>query len=803
MRGRPDHKPGRHGRHSWESGLWVAAILVISSGALLTRAAAGDAASQARGSSEPQSRRVPLRPAAPGAEITVTLHFRPRHARSLALLASRAGARPRQARWLRARFGPARATTAAADRYLSRHGLSVSAEGILTRTYAGSVAAASQAFRTPVLLYRQDGALFRAPALRPSLPRGLARRVSSIDGLSSRAIAHPLAGSAAATATLKSCAGASQLQALGRGYQPAQFASPDGYDFQSLLDAGHAGQADALALIEFSNYTPSNVAAYQACYGTTVPVTDVPVNGGTTDRSGAGEVQLDEEVAATAAPGLSHIYTYIAPNDGSTSFGSVIDSIIEDQPATHTNVVSISWGDCEHPALFPSMRSDDAEYQLAKAAGLTVVAASGDTGSDDCGPGSHTYRVDYPSSSPYVTGVGGTSLHLGTTGSSHETAWGHPDSDNGVGGGGGASILYPMPSWQSAPGVISADTHSTCGAANDQPCREVPDVSFDANPITGYIIYSGGKWRLFGGTSCGAPLLAAIIADADTYSIAHGGGRMGGSANPFFYAHAGAPLFRDITVGSNNIYGQPDLYATTVGYDMATGLGVPDGATLAQLLLADTQGATADRTTLTGAESATVITPAAGATLHGTLTDQTTGHPLAGRAITVVNTYSYMGEIQRADLSAVTDAAGNWSVHVTTAEAPTRMVWRAFYTGDAGISPSGSGELTLFVQPSLTIAATAAWTGSAYSIVHGVTFTVKGQSTPNMAGKRLTVQTRAATATAWKATTATPLVAADGTYAAGYAFPAAGRFYLRFSYAGSTKGPWRSAYSPKKLFVVS
>jgi len=798
MGGRP---ASRLGRSSWESRLRLAAILVISLGALVTQATPGDAASH--DGRELQSRRVPLRPAAPGAEITVTLHFTPRHARSLALLASDAAARPRPTRWLRAHFGPARATTAAADRYLARHGLSVSAEGILTRTYAGSVAAASQAFGTPVMVYRQDGALFRAPALRPSLPRGLARHVSSIDGLSSRAIAHPLAGHPAAASTLKSCAGASQLQALGRGYQPAQFASPDGYDFQSLLDAGHAGQADTLALIEFSNYTPSNVAAYQACYGTTVPITDVPVNGGTTDRSGAGEVQLDEEVAATAAPGLSHIYTYIAPNDGSTGWGSLIDSIIEDQPTTHTNVVSISWGDCEYPGLFPSMRSDDTEFQLAKAAGLTVVAASGDTGSDDCGPGSHTYRVDYPSSSPYVTGVGGTSLHLGTTGSSHETTWGHPDSDSGTGGGGGASILYPMPSWQTAPGVISADTHATCGAGNNQPCREVPDVSFDANPITGYIIYSGGKWRLFGGTSAGAPLLAAIIADADTYSITHGGGRMGGSANPFFYAHAGAPLFRDITLGSNNIYGLPGLYPATPGYDMATGLGAPDGAQLAQLLLADTQGATADRTTLTGAESATVITPAAGTTLHGTLTDQTTGHPLAGRSITIVNTYSYMGDVQSANLSDVTDSAGNWSVPVTTADAPTRMVWRAFYAGDAGIAPSGSGELTLFVQPSLTLAATATWTGSSYSIAHGLRFTVKGQSTPNMAGKRVTVQMRAATATTWKSTTTAPLVAPDGSYAGVFSFPAAGRFYLRFSYTGSTKGPWRSAYSPQKLFVVS
>ena len=140
---------------------------------------------------------------------------------------------------------------------------------------------------------------------------------------------------------------------------------------------------------------------------------------------------------------------------------------------------------------------------------------------------------------------------------------------------------------------------------------------------------------------------------------------------------------------------------------------------------------------------------------------------------------------------------------------------QSLYRSDAGVAGverppdhsrgrvGGSGELTLFVQPSLTLAATATWTGSSYSIAHGGTFTVKGLSVPNMAGKRLTVQMRAATATTWKSTTIAPLVAADGTYAAGFSFPAAGRFYLRFSYTGSTKGPWRSAYSPNKLFVVS
>src|SRR4051812_11400297 len=92
MRGRPALRPGRP---SWGSGLWVAAFLVVASGALLTQAAPGDAAS--RGGSDQQSRRVPLRAAVPRAGITVTLHFTPRHARSRALLASRGSARPRGA----------------------------------------------------------------------------------------------------------------------------------------------------------------------------------------------------------------------------------------------------------------------------------------------------------------------------------------------------------------------------------------------------------------------------------------------------------------------------------------------------------------------------------------------------------------------------------------------------------------------------------------------------------------------------------------------------------------------------------
>jgi kumamolisin len=780
----------------------VRAAALAALGAAVLVAPYAYASAGVRPAPDRSARAVRIGPAPAGSAITVTLHFAPRHAALLARIADRGG-RPLPLAALRARFAPARATAAAADRYLARRGFILRSTGILTRTYAGSAGAAANAFAAPIMLYRQAGAVFEKPAARPSLPPGLAPEVTSIDGLSSLPVAHPLIGHSAAGAALTPCAGATTLQSQKGGYQPSQLASSAGYDYQSLLDGGASGQSDTLALVEFSNYTPSNVAKYQACYGTSVPITDVKLDGGTSDRSGASEVQLDEEVAATAAPGLSHIYTYIAPNDGSVSFGSMVDAIIGDQPSTHTNLMSISWGDCETSSMFSSMRSDDTEFQLAQAAGITVVAASGDSGSDDCGPGSHTYRVDYPSSSPYVTGVGGTSLHLGVTGPSHETTWGHPDSDKGTGGGGGASILFTMPAWQAAPGVMSADTHLTCGPAGNQPCREVPDVSLDGNPTTGYIVYSGGGWRLFGGTSAGAPLLSAMIADADSYSLANGGRRMGGSANAFFYANAGAPLFRDITVGSNNIYGQTSLYAATAGYDMASGLGAPDGAALASLLLAATQGGAPDQTSLTASESASVITPAAGATLHGTLTDQTTSVPLAGRTIRIVDTYSYMGSLQHGNLTAVTDAMGQWSVALTTADAPSRTVWRAVYGGEPGVASAGSPQLVLAVQPSLTLSATATKTGGSYGVEHGVSFTVQGQSAPNLSGSRVIIQMLPAGSSTWTSTGASAGVAADGSYSTTFTFPSAGTYSLRFTYTGSSNGPWRTAHSSKALFVVS
>ena len=87
-----------------------------------------------------------------------------------------------------------------------------------------------------------------------------------------------------------------------------------------------------------------------------------------------------------------------------------------------------------------------------------------------------------------MTAVGGTSLRTGTSGTGHETTWGTPNTGSGGAGGGGMSTYFPMPAWQTGAGVVNSFSNpALCGQTTTQ-CREVPDVSLDANPDTGYIV---------------------------------------------------------------------------------------------------------------------------------------------------------------------------------------------------------------------------------------------------------------------------------------------------------------------------
>lgn len=158
--------------------------------------------------------------------------------------------------------------------------------------------------------------------------------------------------------------------------------------------------------------------------------------------------------------------------------------------------------------------------------------------------------TNYPASSPYGIGVGGTSI-LSPAGPL-EIAW--------YAGGGGFSALEPTPAFQSTTGVYGVGPMAT---------RGVPDVSLDADPESGYEVVVAGTITVIGGTSASTPSWQGIWARAQA---AHGGAL--GFAGPVLYRNEAASAFHDITVGANG------LYAAGPGYDLVTGLGTPDVAKL-------------------------------------------------------------------------------------------------------------------------------------------------------------------------------------------------------------------------------
>ncbi len=171
--------------------------------------------------------------------------------------------------------------------------------------------------------------------------------------------------------------------------------------------------------------------------------------------------------------------------------------------------------------------------------------------------------MDDPASQPWVTAVGATSLRA-----LENVVW----NDSLGATGGGVSSLWGRPAYQNA--AAQPQSGVTCGSAG-VACREVPDISVDGDPATGYVAYYRGSWRAVGGTSVSAPTVAALAALADASPAC--GGHPIGFLNPGLYraaAGAYAANFHDVTSGSN-AFDSVAGFAAGPGYDMASGLGTP------------------------------------------------------------------------------------------------------------------------------------------------------------------------------------------------------------------------------------
>jgi kumamolisin len=405
------------------------------------------------------------------------------------------------------------------------------------------------------------------------------------------------------------------------------------------------GEGVELAVFELSAYQHSDIDKWtEHFYGSNykAPLEDILVDGGplkpicpTNDQcpksfngySGDIEVDADIETELAIAPDVHRLLVYNAPNDntGQTSLDEYVRIASDDR----ADVISSSWGECESDAGTAYVQAENVIFEQMALQGQSMLAAAGDSGAFDCidvngtkiVKGTTLLNVDDPPSQPWVTSVGGTSFESFNPDKDpnpsyphgEETVWNNDGlcnlkKDEGGqkglfwcyetgAGGGGNSQFWGRPFYQKGPGITNGFTTYGNGgthcslAAPGKPCREVPDISANADDFTGYAEYCTGSaatpesscatfsgeqtpagWFAIGGTSLSSPLWSAIIADHDGFWH----GRIG-NANPLLYTLYNLDAkgyFHDIT-GIDQATDNNGFFPTTPGFDLATGIGTP------------------------------------------------------------------------------------------------------------------------------------------------------------------------------------------------------------------------------------
>ncbi len=461
-----------------------------------------------------------------------------------------------------AEFGPTTTTVTKVVAYLRSQGLRVGAvaPNHLLIDASGSAATVERAFDVVINDYALAGRVVFAPANDPSVPATLGGTILSVGGMDDVAVYHPL--------DLRHTKGPRNGSGPGGGYTPNELRTA--YDMGSLI-SGDNGSGQTVAIFELDGYIPADVNTYLSYYSLgSAKYSNVLVDGATnTAGAGAIEVELDMEDVSAFAPGANQLI-YIGPNTDQ-GVNDTYNKIVTDDTA---KVASTSWGLCEAQSGASELAALDTIFQQAAAQGQAIFAAAGDSGAYDCGD--TNLGVDSPADDPNVVGVGGTSLNTGSGGTySSETVWSCSSctgngSAKGEGGGGGLSTYFSQPSYQTGPGVSNSYSNGM---------REVPDVSADADPNTGYSMYCTvgvagcTGWFEIGGTSAAAPLWTAVAADINQYLSGQSQPTLGSaSATIYHLFNTSQPhsSFHDITSG-NNLY-----YPATSGYDLASGIGTPD-----------------------------------------------------------------------------------------------------------------------------------------------------------------------------------------------------------------------------------
>lgn len=597
-----------------------------------------------------------------------------------------------------ARFGLSQADIGKVENWLESEGFNVErvSPSLTSITFSGTVEQVETAFSTEMHTYRIDGEEHWANSTNLSIPEALSGVVQAVRNLNDFRPRPQV--------RFYSQSAMSARPAFTSGQTGDHFLTPDDvatiYDIANAYNAGYTGSGETIAVVGQSEIETSDIENFEKALG--LPTKDptmtlVSGTGSAAFSSGdEAESDLDVEYSGAIAKGATIHFYY------SGSSGNVFDALQYAIDQDKEKVISISYGGCE--TQFVSDQSDyaalETEMEKGAAQGQSIIASSGDTGSTAC-YGTTGYStaqqealaVNYPASSAFVTGIGGTEFPtLDVSGSSSGTYWESASGSDRISsaksyipeevwnddattsqglsagnadalsaGGGGVSVLTPRPGWQSGvPGIPSGSY------------RLVPDISLDASNVNAPYLYctsdqsawntgspkqqascndgfrdsATGDLTAAGGTSFGAPIFAGMMAIVNQKTSSAGQGVAATelyalAANSATYAAA----FHDITSGGNQCTAGSSFcssagaseYPATADYDEASGLGSVDfdalltawGASTAPTL----EGST---TTVTAANTTDTAGTADAITITVTPSSSTvTGTPTGSVAVTV------------------------------------------------------------------------------------------------------------------------------------------------------------------------
>jgi subtilase family serine protease len=499
-------------------------------------------------------------------------------------------------------FGPTESDVAAVANFLTSSGMTVTKasviQGLVRATGPASVAEKAFGVRLSSFV-APSGRVFMAQDVAVKLPSDIAPRVTTVLGLYTGGelskFSRPVSPSASSLLHYSGNAGLSPT------------------DISNLYNLGAIGSTlkgsgQVIGLFEDGTFTNSDLDAYEKNYNLNGPIIAmIGVDGyktSSTPGKDADEVTLDLDMVLALASDVNEIQVYENTDQAVTDvFQQFIDSF-KDMATINTitnpvqplpTVISVSYGESEFFQLAKnnpqgpadSAAENSALSQLASQ-GQTVCAASGDAAAwtDQSIYPNESPNCSDPASEPYVTGVGGTDVTQNSAapyGYKSETSW-FDSADTsrgkyGTGGGGGVSVVWPIPTWQ--VGAFS----STVNTQGSSTFRNVPDVSlygdFDTGGYDVFLTTPGktvGTWQSYNGTSAACPLWAACIADMNQERVLMGNANLGffnATIYPQAESYTYANDFHDIADSSTN-----GVYKAVTGYDNSTGWGSLIGASL-------------------------------------------------------------------------------------------------------------------------------------------------------------------------------------------------------------------------------